>query len=47
MWVLSYFQSYPQAGGDEALDRCGGALGNKGDECAITALKMIQFRQEL
>ena len=31
----------------QALDRCGGALGNKGDECAITALKMIQFRQEL
>ena len=25
----------------QALDRCGGALGNKGDECAITALKMI------
>ena len=31
----------------QALDRCGGALGNKGDECAITALKMIQFRNEL
>ena len=31
----------------QALDRCGGALGNKGDECAITALKMIQFRQDL
>lgn len=29
----------------QALDRCGGALGNKGDECAITALKMIQFGQ--
>ena len=29
----------------QALDRCGGALGNKGDECAITALKMIQFRK--
>lgn len=25
----------------QALDRCGGALGNKGDECAITTLKMI------
>ena len=31
----------------QALDRCGGALGNKGDECAITALKMIQFRNGL
>ena len=29
----------------QALDRCGGSLGNKGDECAITALKMIQFRK--
>ena len=27
----------------QALDRCGGALGNKGDECAVTALKMIQY----
>ena len=27
----------------QALDRCGGALGNKGDECAVTALKMIGF----
>ena len=31
----------------QALDRCGGALGNKGDECAITALKMIKFREDL
>lgn len=31
----------------QALDRCGGALGNKGDECAITALKMIKFRENL
>ncbi|MBR0182848.1 MAG: 6,7-dimethyl-8-ribityllumazine synthase [Bacteroidaceae bacterium] len=29
----------------QALDRCGGALGNKGDECAVTALKMIQYSQ--
>ena len=28
----------------QALDRCGGAMGNKGDECAITALKMIDFK---
>ena len=27
----------------QALDRCGGKLGNKGDECAITAIKMIDF----
>lgn len=31
----------------QALDRCGGSLGNKGDECAITALKMIKFRENL
>lgn len=27
----------------QALDRCGGALGNKGDECAVTALKMVEY----
>lgn len=27
----------------QALDRCGGALGNKGDECAVTALKMVAY----
>ena len=27
----------------QALDRAGGRHGNKGDECAITALKMIDF----
>ncbi len=31
---------------EQALDRCGGKLGNKGDECAVTALKMIRFRQQ-
>jgi len=30
---------------EQALDRCGGKLGNKGDECAITAMKMIAFGQ--
>ena len=25
----------------QALDRCGGKHGNKGDECAVTAIKMI------
>ncbi len=29
----------------QALDRCGGACGNKGIECAVTALKMIAFRE--
>lgn len=28
----------------QALDRAGGCLGNKGDECAITAIKMIDYR---
>jgi len=27
----------------QALDRCGGKHGNKGDECAITAIKMVFF----
>ena len=27
----------------QALDRAGGVLGNKGDECAISAIKMIDF----
>ena len=27
----------------QAEDRSGGKLGNKGDECAITAIKMINF----
>lgn len=31
----------------QALDRCGGSLGNKGDECAVTAIKMIDFRRQL
>lgn len=31
----------------QALDRCGGALGNKGDECAVTALKMMKMADDL
>ena len=31
----------------QALDRCGGRLGNKGDECAITAIKMVAFDRNL
>ena len=31
----------------QALDRCGGRLGNKGDECAITAIKMVAFNRNL
>lgn len=31
----------------QALDRCGGVCGNKGVECAVTALKMISFRESL
>lgn len=27
----------------QALNRCGGKLGNKGDECAIDAIKMAKF----
>lgn len=28
---------------DQAEARCGGSLGNKGDECAITAIKMVAY----
>lgn len=31
----------------QALDRCGGALGNKGDECAVTAIKMVDYARKL
>ncbi len=31
----------------EALDRCGGKLGNKGDEAAVTAIKMVDFDNKL
>ena len=32
---------------EQAEDRSGGKLGNKGDECAITAIKMIDFSCKL
>lgn len=31
----------------QAEDRCGGILGNKGDECAVTAIKMVDFGQRM
>ncbi len=31
----------------EALDRCGGKLGNKGDEAAITAIKMVALSRDI
>ncbi|MBN2165186.1 MAG: 6,7-dimethyl-8-ribityllumazine synthase [Marinilabiliaceae bacterium] len=31
----------------QALDRAGGIHGNKGDEAAITAIKMVAFKQSL
>lgn len=31
----------------QALDRAGGRLGNKGDEAAITAIKMLALKNEL
>ncbi len=30
----------------QSLDRCGGIHGNKGDECAVTAIKMHQLVKE-
>ena len=31
----------------QALDRAGGKLGNKGDEAAVTAIKMLALRDDL
>ncbi len=31
----------------QALDRCGGELGNKGDEAAATVIKMVALQQEM
>jgi len=30
----------------QALDRSGGKLGNKGDEAAVTAIKMVALQKE-
>ncbi|MBO5874728.1 MAG: 6,7-dimethyl-8-ribityllumazine synthase [Rikenellaceae bacterium] len=32
---------------EQALDRCGGRLGNKGDEAAITAIRMVALQREM
>ena len=31
----------------QAEDRAGGKMGNKGDECAVTAIKMIDFKRKI
>lgn len=31
----------------QAIDRAGGKLGNKGDECAVAALKMAEFSHRI
>lgn len=31
----------------QAKDRCGGKLGNKGDECAVTAIKMADYMRRM
>ncbi len=31
---------------EQAENRCGGILGNKGDECAVTAIKMVDYRRK-
>ena len=30
---------------EQAEERCGGMLGNKGDECAVTAIKMVDYKR--
>jgi 6,7-dimethyl-8-ribityllumazine synthase len=32
---------------EQAEERCGGMLGNKGDECAVTAIKMVDYKRSL
>ena len=31
----------------QAEERAGGQMGNKGDECAVTAIKMVDFKRRL
>ena len=31
----------------QAEDRAGGKMGNKGDECAVTAIKMVNFKRKV
>ena len=31
----------------QAEERAGGKMGNKGDECAVTAIKMVDFKRKL
>lgn len=31
----------------QAEDRAGGKMGNKGDECAVTAIKMVDYKRKL
>lgn len=31
----------------QALDRCGGVHGNKGDECAATVIRMVDLQREM
>ena len=32
---------------EQALQRCGGTLGNKGDEAAVTAIRMADYRRQM
>lgn len=32
---------------EQAQDRAGGTLGNKGDECAVTAIKMVNYYRKI
>ena len=32
---------------EQAEDRSGGILGNQGDECAVTAIKMVDYKRQL
>lgn len=32
---------------EQAQDRAGGTLGNKGDECAVTAIKMVDYYRKI
>jgi 6,7-dimethyl-8-ribityllumazine synthase len=31
----------------QAEERAGGSFGNKGDECAVTAIRMANFRKQM
>ena len=45
VWASQFGNEEPYETMEQAEDRAGGIHGNKGDECAVTAIKMASFRK--